>query len=93
VRAAVARAAVALKALLCCPRCAPLPKLLLVAEMPRWMVPAGDSNAFDASMRMTRACIEAAAMPTSQMKHCVEMMCCAPQAKKICTRKVKIAPK
>jgi hypothetical protein len=29
---------------------------------------------------MTRACIEAAAMPTSQMKHSVEMMCCAPQA-------------
>ena len=60
-RAAMARAAMALKAILCSAPRAPLPKLLLVAEMPRRMVPAGDSNAFDASMRMTRACIEAAA--------------------------------
>jgi hypothetical protein len=69
------------------------PKLLLAAEMPRRMVPAGDTKALDGSTRMTHASIEAAAMPTSQMKHCVEMMCCVPQAKKICTRKVKIAPK
>ena len=70
------------------------PKLLLAAEMPRRMVPSGDANAFDESTRMTRASIEAAAMATSQMKHCVEIMCrCAPQAKKICTMKVKIAPK
>ena len=81
------RAAMALKALLCSAPRAPLTKLPLVAEMPRRMVPAGDSNAFDASMRMTRACIGAAAMTTSQMKHCIKMMCCAPQAKKICTRK------
>ena len=70
-----------------------LPKLLLAAEMPRSMLPAGDANAFDGSTRMTRASIESAAMPTSQMKHCVEMMSCAPQAKKFCTKEAKIAPK
>ena len=42
---------------------------------------------------MTRASIEAAAMPTSQMKHCVEMMSCAPQAKTFCTKEAKTAPK
>ena len=68
------------------------PKLLL-AEMPRRMVPSGDSNAHDASTRVTRACTEAAALPTSQMKHCVQMLCCAPQARKICTKKVKVVPK
>ena len=70
-----------------------LPKLLLAAEMLRRMLPAGDANAFDGSTRMTRASIEAAAMPTSQMKHCVEMMSCAPQAKTFCTKEAKIAPK
>ena len=69
------------------------PKLLLAAEMPRRMVPSGDANAHDASTRVTRAWTEAAALPTSQMKHCVQMLCCAPQAKKFCTRKVKVAPK
>ena len=69
------------------------PKLLLAAEMPRRMVPSGDSNAHDASTRVTRACTEAAALPTSQIKHCVHMLCCAPQARKICTKKVKVVPK
>mmetsp|Transcript_10909 Transcript_10909/g.28698 ORF Transcript_10909/g.28698 Transcript_10909/m.28698 type:complete len:266 (-) Transcript_10909:26-823(-) len=73
---------------------APLPKLPLVAEMPRRMDGAlGQRKEFDASTRVTRACIEVAALPTSQMKRCVEMMYCAPQAKKFCTRKVKVVPK
>ena len=74
----------------------PLPKLPLVAEMPKRMVPAGDSNAFDASMRMTRACTEVAAQPTAHLPDealCRDYVCCAPQAKKICTKEVKIAPK
>ena len=53
----------------------------------------GRLKEFDASTRITHACTEAAALPTSQMKHCVQMMCCAPQAEKICTRKVKVVPK
>ena len=44
-------------------------------------------------VRWEHAHIEAAAMPTSQMKHCVEMMSCAPQAKSFCTKEAKIAPK
>ena len=74
----------------------PLPKLPLVAEMPKRMVPAGDSNAFDASMRMTRACTEVAAQPTAHLPDealCRDDVCCAPQAKKFCTKEVKIAPK
>ena len=77
----------------------PLPKLPLVAEMPKRMVPAGDSNAFDASMRMTRASTEVAAHSPLQSAHlpdealCRDDVCCAPQAKKICTKEVKIAPK
>ena len=89
-RAAMARAAMALKAILCSAPRAPLPKLLLVAEMPRRMVPAGDSNAFDASMRMTRACTEVAAQPTAHLPDealCRDDVCCAPQAKKFVPRK------
>ena len=91
-RAATARAAVTAVAQSCMRR----PQscyFVLAAEMPRRMVPSGDSNAHDASTRVTRACTEAAALPTSQMKHCVQMLCCAPQARKICTKKVKVVPK
>ena len=34
----------------------------------------GQRKEFDASSRVTRACTEVAAPPTSQMKRCVEMM-------------------
>ena len=53
----------------------------------------GRRKAFDASTRVTHACTEAAALPTSEKKHCMQMMCCAPQARKICTKKVKVVPK
>ena len=53
----------------------------------------GRRKEFDASTRVTHACTEAAAMPTSEKKHCMQMMCCAPQARKFCTKKVKVVPK
>ena len=53
----------------------------------------GRRKAFDASTRVTHACTEAAALPTSEKKHCMQMMCCAPQARKICTKKLKVVPK
>ena len=43
----------------------------------------GRRKEFDASTRVTHACTEAAAMPTSEKKHCMQMMCCAPQLRKI----------
>ena len=36
----------------------------------------GQRKEFDASTRVTRACTEVAALPTSQMKRCEEMMYC-----------------
>ena len=62
-----------------------LPQLPLVAEMPRRMVPSGDA---EHSMR-ARALLYARlhpgccspALPTSEKKHCMQMVCRAPQAK------------
>ena len=57
-------------------------------------MPLGDAeHSIDASTRVTHACTEAAALPTSEKKNCMQMMCCAPQARKICTKKVKVVPK
>ena len=53
----------------------------------------GRRRAFDASTRVTHACTEAAALPTSEKKHCMQMMCRAQQARKFCTKKVKVVPK
>ena len=53
----------------------------------------GRRRAFDASTRVTHDCTEAAALPTSEKKHCMQMMRRAPQARKFCTKKVKVVPK
>ena len=59
------------------------------------MVPAGDSNAFDASMRMTRACTEVAAQPTAHLPDealCADDVLRAAVGEKL-YQEVKVVPK